>query len=59
MLKEATGREVLRTHAILDRLLVQRHLQDQHVLELARRMQLVVQARDLDLQGYMQRLNQQ
>ena len=37
-IKEATEREVLRTHAVLDRLLVQRHLQDGHVLELARRL---------------------
>ena len=40
-LKEATANEVLRIHAILDRLLGQKHLQDQHVLELARRTILV------------------
>ena len=58
-LKEATANEVLRLHAILDRLLVQKHLQDVHVLELARRMMLPVRARGLDLEGYMQRLDQQ
>ena len=45
---QAIASEVLRLHAVLDKLLVQKHFQDVHALELARRMMLPVRARDLD-----------
>ena len=54
--KQWVSNEVLRVHGILDNLLIQPHLQNEHILELARRVMLPVRAKHLDLEGYMKRM---
>ena len=56
--KRVVEDEVMRVHGILDRLLVQVHLEDSQVLELMRRVMLPVRARGLDWEAYMQRMDQ-
>ena len=56
--KRVVEDEVMRVHGILDRLLVQVHLEDSQVLELMRRAMLPVRARGLDWEAYMQRMDQ-
>ena len=57
--RKAVEREAAHLHTQLDIPLVQPLLREGHMLELARRLQLTVTARGLDLKEYMDRAHEQ